>query len=195
MFTGIIQHLGTVEKSYREDGAVRLEIATDVAGDLKEGASLAVNGVCLTVLQATATGVVFQLMAETLQRTNLGFLKVDDVVNLELPLRANQVIDGHFVLGHVDGLAEVKKIKEVKNDKIFTWQLSRELLPYFIPKGSVALDGVSLTVVDVGSASFSVSMMPYTLDHTLFERVDVGYKANVEVDILGKYVKRILDSR
>lgn len=192
MFTGIIRHLGEIKKVVIEKGVTRLSVASSLAASLVEGASLAVNGVCLTALSNTKRAVSFQLMEETLKRTNLGELQVGSVVNLEQPLGAGQPIDGHFVLGHIDGKAIVTSVKVVKEDKIFTFKLSQDLMPYLIPKGSVALDGVSLTVVDVFEDTFTVSMMPYTLEHTLFGRVRKGYQANIEVDVLGKYVARFM---
>jgi riboflavin synthase len=187
MFTGIIRHLGKVKEITTAQKATHLTITSPISAKLIEGASVAVNGVCLTVLASTDRTSTFRLMAETLKRTNLGQLQAGDTVNLEQPITANQPIDGHFVLGHVDGQAAVTNIKTVKKDKIFTFRPPRILLPHLIPKGSVALDGVSLTVVDVLDDTFTVSMMPYTLQHTLFGQVKKDYQSNMEADILGKY--------
>jgi len=195
MFTGIIRHLGTIKRITKKDSTTHLTISSPLSTSTKEGNSVAVNGVCLTVLSSNQQTMTFRLMQETLKRTNLGQLKSKNTINLESPLTPTQSIDGHFVMGHIDGLAQVTTIKTVKNDKIFTFQPPRDLLPYLITKGSVALDGVSLTVVDVTKENFTVSMMPYTLEHTLFGQVSEGYLTNIEVDVLGKYVQRFLSQR
>jgi riboflavin synthase len=188
MFTGIIRDLGTITKITPEGEALRFSLATKLTSQLGEGDSLAVNGTCLTILEKTSDSVVVRLMPETLERTNLGALQEGGTVNLELPITASQRLDGHIV----DGLAKVAAIKVIGPDKVFTFEPPRHLLPYLIPKGSVALDGVSLTVVEVADAAFTVAMMPYTLDHTTFGKAAVGYQANIEVDVVGKYVERFI---
>lgn len=195
MFTGIIRHLGQVESLHESTSGTHLILVTSLADQVSSGDSLAVNGACLTVLQHTAHTITFRLMQETLRRTNLGQLKPKSHVNLERPLTPTQSIDGHFVMGHIDGLAAVTAISTIKQDKIFTCKLQAELLRYLISKGSIALDGVSLTVVDVTQRSFTVSLMPYTLEHTLFGQVSAPYQANIEVDLLGKYVERFINHR
>lgn len=195
MFTGIIRHLGTIQNVRRDQSDYTFVIAADVAASLGEGDSIAVNGVCLTVLTATPTTWEVRLMQETLAKTNLGQLRVGSTVNLEQPLRADQRLDGHFVLGHVDGTCTVTDIVERGGDKVFTFAAPEALLPYLIPKGSVALDGVSLTIVDMLRDGFTVSYMPYTLTHTTFGTAAPGYLANIEVDVLGKYAARLLTSR
>lgn len=192
MFTGIIRHLGTIAHAEGDSTERYLTIKADLARDLSPGDSVAVNGACLTVLRATETAWEARLMAETLRRTNLGNLRSGDFVNLERPLRAGQPLDGHFVLGHVDGQATVVSITPAGADRIFTFEIESSLTPYLVPKGSVALDGVSLTVVELSGHRFTVSMMPYTLEHTTFGRVGEGYRANIETDVLGKYAARLL---
>jgi len=195
MFTGIIRHLGQVESLHESTSSTHLVLVTPLAGQVSSGDSIAVNGACLTVVQHTAHTITFRLMQETLRRTNLGQLQPKSPVNLERPLTPTQSIDGHFVMGHIDGLATVTAISTVKQDKIFTCELQAELLRYLIPQGSIALDGVSLTVVDVSNDSFTISLMPYTLEHTLFGQVSIGYQTNIEVDLLGKYVERFINHR
>jgi riboflavin synthase len=195
MFTGIIRYQGQVESLQESVGGTHLVLATPLATEVNAGDSLAVNGACLTVLQHTAQTITFRLMQETLQRTNLGQLKPKSPVNLERPLTPTQSIDGHFVMGHIDGLATITAISTVKHDKIFTCRLPSGLLRYLIPKGSIALDGVSLTLVDINQDSFTVSLMPYTLEHTLFGQVSANYQTNIEVDLLGKYVERFISHR
>ena len=195
MFTGIIRHQGLVESLQESASGTHLVLATPLADKVNAGDSLAVNGACLTVLQHTVQTITFRLMQETLQRTNLGQLHPKSPVNLERPLTPTQSIDGHFVMGHIDGLATITVISTIKQDKIFTCQLPSDLLRYLIPKGSIALDGVSLTLVDVNQDTFTVSLMPYTLEHTLFGQVSANYQANIEVDLLSKYVERFLNYR
>ena len=196
MFTGIIRHVGSIASTAKEGSqAVVLTIKTPLAGQLREGDSVAVNGTCLTVLAATKKDWQARLMAETLQKTNLGNLKKGSVVNLEQPLRLNDTLDGHFVQGHVDGVGVVIGSKPVGDDRVFTIKPPSFLLPFFIPKGSVSLDGVSLTVVEVLQNSFTVSLMPYTLEQTIFSEVKTGYKINIEVDMIGKYVQRFTNFR
>ena len=193
MFTGIIRSLGSVSKIDQRATNAALTIATAMAKDLAEGDSLAINGVCLTVLATSGTTINFHVMQETLAKTNLGLLNQGTEVNLERPLQAGQAIDGHFVMGHIDEVAQVTSITQAGADSVFTFKPPDHLLPYLIPKGSVALDGVSLTIVDIVDDSFRVSMFPYTLEHTTFGKAKVGYKANIEVDMLGKYVERMLN--
>ena len=179
MFTGIIRHQGLVESLQESASGTHLVLATPLADKVNAGDSLAVNGACLTVLQHTVQTITFRLMQE----------------NLERPLTPTQSIDGHFVMGHIDGLATITVISTIKQDKIFTCQLPSDLLRYLIPKSSIALDGVSLTLVDVNQDTFTVSLMPYTLEHTLFGQVSANYQANIEVDLLSKYVERFLNYR
>lgn len=193
MFTGIIRHLGTVEHIARVQSAATLIIASNLAVELQAGDSIAVNGVCLTVLTSTAHTFTIRLMGTTLELTNLGRLAQGAAVNLELPVAAGQRFDGHFVLGHADGTTNITAIEHVGEDKIFTFKPPARLQPYVISKGSVSLDGVSLTVVETFPDTFTVSMMPYTLKNTTFGNVHKGAMVNIEVDVLGKYVERFLD--
>lgn len=189
MFTGIVRSLGTVgDVTPEADGALQLTIDVAWPEKVNDGDSVAVNGACLTVLGNSTTTISFHLMPETLRKTNLGAAQQGSKVNLERPLTMAARLDGHFVQGHVDGLATVTKIVSEGQDKIFTFQVARELAAYLIPKGSVALDGVSLTVIDCTATTFRISMMPYTLEHTTFHRVTAGYQANFEADMIGKYV-------
>ena len=189
MFTGIIRHRGAISDTHlQSDGALQLIIDVTWSEKVAEGDSVAVNGACLTVLEHTPTTLTFRLMAETLRKTNLGSVKKGDLVNLERPLHIGERLDGHFVQGHVDGIATVTDIALEGQDKMFTFQVPPDLLDYLIPKGSVTLDGVSLTVVDRAADTFRVSMMPYTVLHTTFQNAKVGYQANFEADMLGKYV-------
>ncbi|MEX2054964.1 MAG: riboflavin synthase [Candidatus Andersenbacteria bacterium] len=195
MFTGIIRDMGTITAVATAGNDRLLEIASSHADKFKPGDSVAVNGACLTVLKTTKSTWTIRLMQETLDRTNLGELVVGSRVNLERPLRASDTLDGHFVLGHVDGVCIIQNLTTVAGDTIVTFTPPPLLMRYLIPKGSVALDGVSLTVVDVTNTSFTVSIMPYTMQETTFGKAKPSQRINMEVDVLGKYVERLLKLR
>lgn len=183
MFTGIIRHFGTLQKSTKEaDGSIILEITAPFSQELTEGDSVAVNGVCLTVLSHTDTTWTCRLMAETIKKTTLGLLPIHSQVNLELPAKVGDTLDGHIVQGHVDAMCSITDIAVHGDDRIFTLQPPQEFLSRITPKGSIALDGVSLTVVDVADDTFTVSMMPYTLKHTTFGAKKIGDTVNMETD-------------
>lgn len=183
MFTGIIRHLGTiVSNTLEEDGSVILEIAAPFSSELSEGDSVAVAGACLTVLSHTDTTWTCRLMTETIKKTYLGDLKPGETVNLEQPAKAGEFLHGHIVQGHVDGVCNITNIKKQGDDSVITFQPPKELLERIVSKGSVTLDGVSLTVVDVLEDSFTVSFMPYTLSHTTFGDKKVGNSIHIETD-------------
>ena len=193
MFTGLIEEEGTVQKLYRRGGSV---IFTFRAGKtvrrLTIDDSVSVNGVCLTVIQATRTSFTVQAVEETLRKTNLGNLNVGDSVNLERPLLPNERLGGHFVLGHVDGLCSVTRIVKRKSSWMFWFRLPRRFARYLIPVGSIAVNGVSLTIASLRGDHFAVSIIPHTWDVTTFKDLRVGDRVNVEFDMLGKYVERLL---
>lgn len=194
MFTGIIRHLGTVH-DLRETGAgKRLTVSqAHLARTLQSGDSLAVNGVCLTVVQVEEERFHFDLGPETLVRTNLGRLQPGEVVNLEPPVRLGDALGGHWVQGHIDGLATVSSRQHQEQFDMLWLSVSPDLLAYMVPKGSIALDGVSLTLVEVLSDCFSVMLIPYTLAQTTLGVRRIGDAVNVEVDILSKYVRRAVE--
>ncbi len=193
MFTGIIRALGTVTTVATDpNGAMHLTITTTWPETLAAGDSVAVNGACLTLLSPATTTLQFRLMPETLRKTAFSGVAVGTLVNLERPLQLSDRIDGHFVQGHVDGVATVVAKESEGNDTLFNFQIAPDLLSYLIPKGSVALDGVSLTIIDIQNDTFRVSMMPYTVEHTAFQHAQLGYRANFEADMLGKYVVNLL---
>jgi riboflavin synthase alpha subunit len=191
MFTGIIRDQGTIEALATHPEHV-VTIRSPFTAELRPGDSVAVQGVCLTVLNTEKETWRVRLMEETLSRTTLGQLRQGDMVNLERPLRADQLFDGHLVQGHVDGTATVIGKRLVGEDCVLTLRAPEALAPLLVPKGSVALDGVSLTVVDVAGADFSVSLMPYTLEHTTLGQLAPGMHSNLEADVIGKYVHRYL---
>jgi riboflavin synthase len=195
MFTGIIQHLGSVSELYDIGGGKHLTVSqAALARELWPGDSLAVNGVCLTLTQIEGERLHFELGPETLQRTNLGKLQLGELVNLEKPVRLGDPLGGHWVQGHVDGLATLVS-REHQEEFDMTWfSCPADLLTYMVPKGSVALDGVSLTLVDVLEDRFSVMLIRYTLAHTTLGLRRIGEAVNVEVDILSKYVRRAVET-
>jgi riboflavin synthase len=174
---------------------VRLEVATRVAREGSElGASVAVNGVCLTVVAGRADGLAFELGPETLARTTLGRLKAGDVVNLERPLRFGAALGGHLVLGHVDGIGTVERVTRVESTARVRIELpGPALAPLLVPQGSVAVDGVSLTVAALERHAFEVMVIPHTLAVTTFGTLAPGQTVNLEMDVIGKYLQRSLE--
>ena len=194
MFTGIIQHVGRVLAASPQGGASRLVIAVGpLAEGLPAGGSLAVCGVCLTARCVEGTAAQFDAVAETLARTTLARLRSGARVNLERPLRLGEGLDGHLVQGHADGIAEVRSI-----DKAGQWLVRlaapKELADQMVPKGSVAIDGVSLTLAEVSASGFAVALIPETLARTMLGELAPGAKVNIETDVLGKYVRKYLSS-
>lgn len=196
MFTGIVEAMGEVAGVVPIPGDA-IELAVRVpesfVGDGNIGESVAINGCCLTVVRMDGRVWLFQAGRETLSKTNLGDLQVGDAVNLERALPANGRLGGHFVQGHVDGIGRVAAIESHADWSDYRFEVDAALLPYLVPKGSVAVDGVSLTVVDVGQWGFSVALIPHTLQVTTLGSRRVGDRVNIESDILGKYVRRFLE--
>jgi riboflavin synthase len=190
LFTGLVQDLGTVTAVDASDGGVRLAVATGL--ELAEGDSVAVNGVCLTATALDGGGFRADVMHETLRRSSLAGLQAGARVNLELPLRAADRLGGHFVQGHVDGLGTVWDRRDEGFARVVTIGAEPDLLRYVVMKGSIAVDGVSLTVSDLGEDWFQVSLIPETLERTVLGSVDAGARVNLEVDVLAKYVERLV---
>jgi riboflavin synthase len=195
MFTGLIADLGTVAALHDDEGGATLEIGTRLAGELGEGDSIAVNGVCLTATEVQDGSFVAQAMRETLERSALGGLEVGARVNLELPLRAADRLGGHVVQGHVDGTGVVGEIHEQGFARVLEIEADAGLERYLVEKGSVALDGVSLTVSALREHGFVVSLIPETLQRTNLGKILSGDRVNIEVDILAKHVERLLEVR
>ena len=192
MFTGIVLERGTVRRARERAGLLDLEIdAPQIARELKVGASVAVNGVCLTTTAATRRRFGVQAMGETLARTTLGSLRKGSTVNLELPARLSDRLGGHLVQGHIDGIARVIRAEDDEGARRIWFAAEHEVLGYMVDKGSVTLDGVSLTIVEVGRTSFQVALIPHTLEVTTMGSLTVGSKVNVEVDVIAKYVERL----
>lgn len=193
MFTGLVAELGTVKKLTRMGESYHLTVgARKVMDNLKIGDSMATNGVCLTVVQMSDNEFTVDVMPETARLTNIGMLKTGDRVNLERTLRPIDGLDGHIVSGHVEGLGTIIGEKPDGIAKVVTFETTEKLLKYIIPKGSITIDGISLTVTKVTDSSFSVSLIPHTAKETTLGFKTVGDKVNLETDIIGKYVERML---
>jgi riboflavin synthase len=191
MFTGLVQDMGTVSAIQREPAGARLEVETGLAAGLKEGDSIAVNGVCLTAVEVSGKSFRADVMNETLRRSSLGPLEQGEHVNLELPLRAEDRLGGHFVQGHVDGTGTVESVTVEGFSSVVRIVCESELLRYVVEKGSIAVDGVSLTVADLDDEGFSVSLIPETLERTTLGSAVPGRLVNLEVDVLAKYVEKL----
>jgi riboflavin synthase len=192
LFTGLVADLGTVAEVHSTTDGVRLAIESPLARELSEGDSVAVNGVCLTAVGADAEGFGADVMHETLRRSSLGSVAAGARVNLELPLRADERLGGHVVQGHVDGLGAVREVREDGFARVVSIAAEPSLLRYVVEKGSIAVDGVSLTVAAVDGDRFDVSLIPETLERTTLGGAGPGAPVNLEVDILAKYVEKLL---
>lgn len=192
MFTGIVEEVGTVGALDRDGDRARLEVAcSTVVADAAVGDSIAVDGCCLTVTALTGSGFAADLMGETLRATALGGLGAGDGVNLERPLRADGRFGGHVVQGHVDGVGEVVDVEDVPGSRIVTVAAPDDVVRYVVAKGSVAVAGTSLTVIDVDGPRLRVGLIPHTCEATTLGRLRAGDVVNLEVDILAKYVERL----
>lgn len=189
MFTGIIQKTSKVKNIRPNKDGLVLEVLNNL-GKIKLGESISVNGVCSTVKKSNKN-ISFEYMPETLKLTNLKFLKKEDIVNIEQSMRLSDRINGHIVLGHVDGTGEILSITKEGNSKIFEIKvLDKKFMKFLVYKGSVAVEGISLTVTKVLKNNFSVKMMPYTLEHTNLRNKKEGDVVNLEFDILAKYANK-----
>ncbi|HET7071921.1 MAG TPA: riboflavin synthase [Nocardioides sp.] len=196
MFTGIVEELGTVAAVDAQSDAVRLAVrATTVLADARPGDSISVNGCCLTVAERTDATWTADVMAETLAKTALGSLVAGDRVNLERAATVGSRLGGHLVQGHVDAVGHVVRREPGEHWDVVTVSMPRELAPYLVDKGSITVDGVSLTVVRAGGEEFTVSLIPETLRRTTLGFREPGDSVNLEVDVIGKYVARQLEAR
>ena len=196
MFTGIVEEIGTVAAVAPGEGAVVLEVvAATVLEDAHPGDSIAVNGVCLTVVELTERSFTADVMAETLQRSSLGSVAPGSAVNLERAARLDSRIGGHLVQGHVDATGVVRSIEPTPRWTVVAVQLPPGLTRYVVEKGSITIDGASLTVVGVDGDTFTVALIPTTLEHTTLGSLRVGDLVNIEVDAIAKYVERLMQGR
>ncbi len=193
MFTGLIGDVGSVASLEQDGDGATLAIRSGLASALREGDSIAVNGVCLTAVEVSDEAFQAQAMIETLERSSLGRLRAGAPVNLELALRADGRLGGHIVQGHVDGTGRVREVREEGFSRVLAIDVEPRLARYLVEKGSVALDGVSLTVSALDEHGFSVSLIPETLEHTNLGELREGEIVNIEVDILAKHVERLLE--
>jgi riboflavin synthase len=195
VFTGLVQDLGTVVAVDATGDGVRLAVRTGLAGELSLGDSVAVNGVCLTATAIEADSFAADVMRETLRRSSLAEVGDGTPVNLELPLRASDRLGGHVVQGHVDGVGTVRDVQADGFARVVTIGAEPSLLRYVVEKGSIAVDGISLTVAGVGEDWFSVSLIPETLERTNLGSAAPGQPVNLEVDVLAKYVEKLVAAR
>jgi riboflavin synthase len=191
MFTGIIEDLGTVEALEQENTNLHLTIKSKLASELKIDQSVSHNGVCLTVIDLTASSYTVTAIKETLDKTNLNSLKVGDRVNLERGLKLGERLDGHMVQGHVDQVGTCINVEAQNGSWIYTFEYNPKLGNITIEKGSVTVNGVSLTVINSKDNGFSVAIIPYTYEHTNFHTFEEGTVVNLEFDVIGKYVSRL----
>ncbi len=192
MFTGIVEGIGKVKKiskATKNRSAIQMIVDLGKHGKgLKTGQSVALNGVCLTVTKLSKTQCTFEMIDETTKKTDLGNLKPGGIVNIERSLKVGDRLEGHFVLGHVDGVGIIKKIQKKPKEVIIWFEVPKNLSKYVVKKGSIAIDGISLTVVDIKNNLASVCLIPHTVDVTNFKTKNIGDKVNIETDILGKYI-------
>jgi riboflavin synthase len=192
MFTGLVQDLGRVAGAQSSGDGVRLAVATSLAPEIGAGDSVAVNGVCLTAVAVAAEHFEAEVINETLRRSSLQDVHEGAVVNLELPLRASDRLGGHVVQGHVDGVGTIAEITPDGFSRRIRITADENVLRYVVLKGSIAADGVSLTVSDIDDSSFTVSLIPETLERTSLGSAQVGAPVNLEVDVLAKYVEKLI---
>lgn len=193
MFTGLIEEVGVVKNISQRKGALCFTIAAvEILKDLKIDDSISVTGVCLTVTQITDSVFQVEAVEETLRKTTLGKLQSGDNVNLERAMKFSDRMGGHFVQGHVDGVGEVTTVQAQKGGILLSISLPTQLLRYVISEGSIAIDGVSLTVAQLKEHEITISLIPHTLEKTTLASLKVGNKVNIEVDLLGKYIEKLL---
>lgn len=193
MFTGIITHTGTVAQKTRT--TIRVRLGRDIVRALKKGGSIAVDGACLTVTAKTVDSFSADVMPETFKRTNFGTHENGDLVNLELPATPQTFLSGHIVQGHVDAMGIVKEIKKDGNQFTLSISVPRKLSRYIAPKGSITVNGVSLTVIEARPGSFSVGIIPHTWKSTMFHTLRPKKRVNIEVDVLAKYIEQCVRAK
>ncbi|OPJ57523.1 riboflavin synthase [Clostridium chromiireducens] len=196
MFTGIIEEVGVLQEFNIGNGfGVMVIKCNDILDDTKIGDSIATNGVCLTVKEKTSYSFKAEVMGETLAKSNLGSLKVGDKLNLERALRLSDRLGGHIVSGHIDGVGKIVSVKEESDGTWFTISAPKDVLKYIIYKGSIGIDGISLTVAYVDDEVFKVSVIPHTLDNTILPHKKVNSVVNLECDLVGKYIEKLVGGR
>ena len=192
MFTGIIKKVSFVDKVFQKNGSLFLEIKNPKNWKVWEGESIAINGICSTVKKKNAKVFQVEYMPETIKKTTAGKWKAGSLVNLEKSLTLGDLVDGHLVQGHIDTTGEIEIIKKAKESKVIKIKIPRKFMKLVANKGSIAVDGISLTVVDTGLDWFSISLVSYTLENTNLGKIKVGDRVNIETDVLAKYVDKLL---
>lgn len=195
MFTGIIESIGIISDIKKDQGNVHLTIQTNITNELKIDQSVAHNGVCLTVVEIFDNKHVVTAIQETINKTTLGLWKIGDKVNIERAMKLGDRLDGHIVQGHVDQTAVCTSIQEKSGSWEFTFEYDTALNNITIEKGSITVNGTSLTVVNSAKNNFSVAIIPYTYEHTIFHTFEIGTKVNLEFDVVGKYIARMYELR
>lgn len=193
MFSGIINYLGIFIK--QTDEGFKFKLPVDLAGPIIKGSSIAINGVCLTVKDTVKSYIYVDVMEETIRKTTLGTLQSKDTVNLEMPVTAATLLSGHIVQGHIDGIAKLADIIKLENSHILKFSLPPSLSKYIVPKGSIAVNGIALTVIEAEREFFTVGIIPFTWNNTMLHTLKLGDFVNIEVDILAKYVERLLNEK
>jgi riboflavin synthase len=195
MFTGIIETIGIISDIKKDQGNVHLTIQTNITNELKIDQSVAHNGVCLTIVEIFDNKHVVTAIQETINKTTLGLWQIGDKVNIERAMKLGDRLDGHIVQGHVDQTAVCTNIQEKSGSWEFTFEYDTALNNITIEKGSITVNGTSLTVVNSAKNSFSVAIIPYTYEHTVFHTFEIGTKVNLEFDVVGKYIARMYELR
>ena len=196
MFSGIVQEIGTVKNLESRNKILELTISCDqLISNLKTGSSVSVNGCCLTVVEISKNSFEVEATEETLKKTNISSLQINSKINLELSLKAGDSIDGHLVLGHVDNIGKVKEIETFGENTLVTILFDEAFGKYIAPKGSIAINGVSLTVIDVKNNTFSFTLIPFTRDNTNLGLLKIGDAVNLEIDVLSRYLVNYLESK
>ena len=195
MFTGIIETLGLIKEIKKENNNVHVTVQSDITNELKIDQSVAHNGVCLTVINIKDDLYTVTAIKETIDKTNLGDWQTNDLINLERAMKLGDRLDGHIVQGHVDQVGICKEITEANGSWYYTFQYDENLNNITIEKGSITVNGVSLTVVNSKDNTFSVAIIPYTYEHTNFKNFIVGTKINLEFDVVGKYVSKLFSKK
>lgn len=191
MFTGIIETLGTITNIEKEQDNLHITVSSEITHELKIDQSVAHNGICLTVVAINDNQYTVTAIRETIEKTNIGSWKTSDSINLERAMKLGDRLDGHIVQGHIDQTAICTHIESANGSTYFTFEYDKSLGNITIEKGSITVNGVSLTVVNSGINTFSVAIIPYTLEHTNFENFEIGSVVNLEFDVIGKYVAKL----
>jgi riboflavin synthase len=191
MFTGIIETLGTIQEIEKDKDNIHITIASSITEELQIDQSVAHNGICMTVIALNKTHYTVTAIGETIKKTNISSWKIDDSINLERAMKLGDRLDGHIVQGHVDQIGNCIAVKETNGSWLYTFEYDLALENITIEKGSITVNGVSLTVVNSKKNTFSVAIIPYTFEHTNFKNFEVDTKVNLEFDVIGKYVSRL----